>query len=106
MRVGSGRIRPEVLVALTRTTEMKKQVRAVANEIRREARALAPVATGNLRRNIVVDNVLDDEGRVVYRVGWSPKAWYGLLVELGTEDTPARPHLRPAADKVNRALGR
>src|SRR6266508_3487426 len=95
-----GRIRPEVIVALTRTSEVKKQVRAVANEIRKEARALAPVKTGNLRRNITVDNVLDEEGRVVYRVGWRPEAWYGSLVELGTEDTPARPHLRPAADKV------
>lgn len=106
MRVSGRLIRPEVLVALTRTTEVKKQVRAVANEIRDDARRRAPVKTGNLRRNIFVDNVLDEKGRVIYRVGWRPKAWYGRLVEFGTEDTPAQPHLRPAADRVRRALGK
>jgi HK97 gp10 family phage protein len=97
-----GRIREEVIVALTRTTEVKAQTRKVANEIRKGARANArPFRdTGNLERNIAVTNVLDDQGRVEYRVGWTPAAWYGSMVELGTEDTPPRPHLRPAAERV------
>jgi HK97 gp10 family phage protein len=99
-----GRVSPEVLVALTRTKEVKRQVRSVANEIRDEARRLAPVDTGNLRRNIKVTNVLDDQGRVVFVVGWASQAWYGSLVEFGTEDTAARPHLRPAADKIRRQV--
>lgn len=106
MRMSSKPLSPEILIALTRTKEVKQQVRAVANQIRKEARRRAPRRTGNLRRNITVVNVLDDEGRVEYRVGWAPAAWYGSLVEFGTEDTPARPHLRPAADEINRQLGR
>jgi HK97 gp10 family phage protein len=95
-----GRFRPEVLAAVSQAPSVKKQVRAVAAEIRNEARRLAPKDTGNLRRNIAVENVYDrDTGMVEYHVGWKQQGWYGSLVELGTEDTPARPHLRPAADK-------
>lgn len=95
-------VRPEVITALTRVPEVKKQVRAVAAAIRDDARAHAPRDTGALRRSIKVDNVLDDRGRVVFRVGWDKRvAYYGPLVEGGTEDTPARPHLRPAAQKYD-----
>lgn len=94
-------VRPEVIVALTRTVEVKRQVRAVANVIRDDARDHAPRRTGKLRRSIRVDNVLDDQGAVVYRVGWDKRiAFYGPMVELGTERSRARPHLRPAADGV------
>jgi HK97 gp10 family phage protein len=94
-------IRPEVITALSRTPEIKRQVRAVAAAIRNDAKRRAPRDTGALRRSIRVDNVLDERGNVVYRVGWDKRiAHYGGLVELGTEDTPARPHLRPAADAV------
>ena len=99
MRIGQ--FRPEVLAAVSQAPSVKKQVRAVAAEIRKEARRLAPKDTGNLRKNIAVENVYDREtGLVEYHVGWTKLGWYGALVELGTEDTPARPHLRPAADKV------
>jgi HK97 gp10 family phage protein len=104
MRMSRTPLSREILIALTRTKEVKAQVRAVANEIRKEARRNAPRRTGNLARNIVVTNELDEEGRVEYRVGWAPAAWYGSLVEFGTEDIAARPHLRPAADRVNREL--
>lgn len=96
--------RPEVLAAVTRAPSVKRQVRAVANEIRKEARRRAPKDTGDLRRGIRVDNVLDERGQVVFRVGWDKRiAFYGPLVELGTEDTPAQPHLRPAADQISRS---
>ena len=105
MRVGPQRISPQVLAALSRVPEVKKQVRRVAAEIRTEARLLAPVDTGQLRRNIAVDNVLDANGSVEFRVGWTPGAVYGPTVEFGTEDTTAKPHLRPAALKVKRSGG-
>jgi HK97 gp10 family phage protein len=101
-----GRIDPRVVAALTRVPSVKKQMRTVANEVRKDARRLAPRDTGNLRRGIAVDNVLDDKGQVEFRVGWTNRAWYGSLVELGTEDTPPRPHLRPAAIKVGGRTGR
>ena len=101
MRVGP--LRPEVIAAVTQAPSVKKQVRAVANEIRKIARQKAPKETGALRRGIQVENSYDREtGLVEYHVGWNKyTAWYGALVELGTEDTPARPHLRPAADEIN-----
>lgn len=106
MRVGG--LRPEVIVALTRVPEIKRQVRAVAAAIRDDARQRAPRDTGRLRRSIRVDNVLDREtGEVVYRVGWDKRlAYCGPLVELGTEDTRAQPHLLPAAEARGARRGR
>ena len=53
-----------------------------------------------MRRSIRVDNVLDPQtGEVIHRVGWDKRiAYYGPLVEGGTEDTRPRPHLLPAAE--------
>lgn len=101
MRVG--RLRDEVIAAVTQAPSVKKQVRAVAAEVRKLARQKAPKETGALRRSIQVENFYDREtGMVEYRVGWNKRiAHYGGLIELGTEDTPARPHLRPAADEIN-----
>lgn len=101
MRIGQ--FRPEVLAAVSQAPSVKKQVRAVAAEIRKIARQKAVKQTGVMAKGIQVENVYDSEtGLVEYHVGWSKKtAWYGPLVELGTEDTPARPHLRPAADEIN-----
>lgn len=101
MRIGQ--FRPEVLAAVSQAPSVKKQVRTVANEIRKRARQKAVKHTGAMAKGIRVVNVYDsDTGLVEYRVGWDKRtAWYGPLVELGTEDTPARPHLRPAADEVN-----
>lgn len=94
-------LRPEVITALTRTPEVKKQVRVVAAAIRTEARAHAPRKTGALARSLAVDNVLDADGRVVFRVGWvKRKAFYGPMQELGTEKTRAHPHLGPAAETI------
>jgi HK97 gp10 family phage protein len=101
MRIGQ--FRPEVLAAVSQAPSVKKQVRAVAAEIRKIARQKAVKQTGTMAKGIQVENVYDsDTGLVEYHVGWSKKtAWYGPLVELGTEDTPAKPHLRPAADEIN-----
>jgi HK97 gp10 family phage protein len=94
----SGPLRPEVLAAISQAPSVKKQVREVANAIRKEARRRAPKDSRNLSRGIAVENVYDQKTRMVeYHVGWSKRAWYGAMVELGTEDTPAQPHLRPAA---------
>lgn len=101
------RLSQRVIAALTQTPSVKKQMRVVANEIRREARALAPKDTGALRRGLSVTNVYDPgTGMVEFRVGWSGAGFYGGIVELGSEDTPARPHLRPAARKVGGVAGR
>lgn len=100
MLLRPGRIRPDVLAALTRVPEVAKQVRQGANAIRRDARKLAPKVTGNLRKSLSVERVYDKETRTVsYIVGWSPQGWYGWMVETGTEDVAPQPHLVPAAIK-------
>ncbi|WP_174526345.1 HK97-gp10 family putative phage morphogenesis protein [Micromonospora maritima] len=93
-------MRPEVLAAISQIPEVAKQVRQVANAIRRDARRLAPKETGTLRRNIQVERVYDRQARsVTFLVGWGPAAWYGWLVEAGGEDHDPKPHLVPAAVK-------
>lgn len=101
MRIGQ--FRPEVLAAVSQAPSVKKQVRAVANEIKKVARQKAPKKTGALKRSLKVENTYDPKtGLVEYRVGWDKRvAFYGPLVELGTENEPPRPHLRPAADEIN-----
>ena len=100
MDLDNKRIRPEVLAALSQVPEVSKQVRQVANAIRRDARQLAPRRTGTLKRNIAVERVFDEKTRSVsFIVGWAPKAFYGWLVEAGSEDTVPHPHLVPAAIK-------
>jgi HK97 gp10 family phage protein len=102
VRVGNRRISKNALAALTQVPEVKKQVQAKARRIRDEARQLAPIQTGALRRSITVVNHYDPATKTVeYRVGWNPAiAFYGPMIEFGTEDTAAQPHLRPAALKV------
>ena len=91
--------RDVLLAAVSQQPQAKKQLRAVANAVRKDARRLAPRKTGDLRRSITVVNHYDPETKTVeYRIGWNPSiAFYGWMVEAGTEDTPAQPHLRPAA---------
>lgn len=93
-------LRKELLAALSQVPEVARQTKDLANAIRRDARALARRKTGNLARNIQVERVYDREtGSVSYIVGWGPKAWYGWIVEAGTQDTAPAPHLVPAAVK-------
>lgn len=98
-----GRVRPEVIAALTQTPAVKKQVRKVAGAVRKEARRLAPKDTKVLAKNITVENVLDPAtGQVEFHVGWSGSGWYGGQVEFGNEHQPPQPHLVPAALAVKR----
>jgi HK97 gp10 family phage protein len=93
-----------LLRALSRTPEVKTAVRKRAEAIAADARRLAPVQSGRLREAITVEDA-SEGGDVKYRVGWDTDvAFYGWMVEAGTIDTPAQPHLRPAAAK-NRGRG-
>lgn len=91
---------PRALRELANSAPVQDACRQLAVDIRNDARRLAPKRTGNLRRHIVVEEYTDlDTGVDGYAVGWDDKGWYGWLVENGTEDTPAQPHLVPAAIK-------
>lgn len=100
MRVGP--IDQREIDALARSAGMRRHLQDVADRVVEEARHLAPVESGRLRRGIDTEDASDRDLEI--RIGWRrDTAPYGGLVELGTEDTPARPHLVPAARKVQDA---
>jgi HK97 gp10 family phage protein len=83
---------------IANSDEVQADLRKLARDIQRDAKRLAPVKTGRLRRGIVVEEITDlATGLEGFAVGWNDKAFYGQFVELGTEKTAARPHLVPAA---------
>lgn len=89
---------PAALREIANSDEMQEEAYALAKDVQRDAKRLAPVRTGRLRRGIVIEEVTDlRTGIEGFAIGWSDKAFYGWLEENGTEDTPARPHLVPAA---------
>lgn len=100
-----GRFDQRVIAALSQVPEIKRQVRDVGRLIQRDAKSLAPVRTGRLRRSIRVQNVYDPaRGLVTFHVGWDrATAWYGGMVESGTYRARSRPHLGPAADRYTRS---
>ena len=82
---------PEVLRALIEAGE----------QIAEEARMLAPVRTGNLKKSIKAELVADPVTGYEARVGFTKAAYYGTFVELGTEEHPPQPFLRPAAEQYD-----
>lgn len=91
---------PRALREIANSPEVQAVARQLAKDIQRDARRLAPKRSGNLRRNIKVEEITDLEtGIEGFAVGWDDRGWYGPMVENGTEDTQPRPHLIPAAIK-------
>jgi HK97 gp10 family phage protein len=91
---------PDALRELANSQQAQDACRELATDIRDDARRLAPVRTGNLRRHIVIEEYTDlKTGVEGFAVGWDDKAFYGQMVEQGTEHTTARPHLVPSAIK-------
>jgi HK97 gp10 family phage protein len=100
MKVDNRPSDPRALRDIANSPEVQAVARQLAEDIKKDARRLAPKRTGNLRRHIVVEEYTDlDTGIEGYAVGWDDKGWYGWLVENGTEDSAPRPHLLPAAIK-------
>lgn len=69
------------------------------DEIVAEMRRLAPKDTGEGAESIHAE--LDDSGDF-YRVSWDEAHFYMYFSEVGTGDEPARPFMRPVADRYNR----
>lgn len=72
-------------------------VRKAAFDIEAQAKARAPVDTGNLRNSINANG-----GGLDYRVD-SPAA-YSIYQEFGTRHQPGTPYMIPAAEHVKPAL--
>lgn len=91
-------------------------LRAGAGVIRREAKRLAPVASGLLKKEIRIfrPGKRSDTKRVKglntgsnLLIGTSGRAPHGHLVEFGTHEMAAQPFLRPALDhQAGHALAR
>jgi len=70
---------------------------ASANLLQEETKKIAPVSTGNLRGNINVSDVEDDEISVY--VDQQGSAYYGHFLEYGTSKMRAQPFMYPAFHK-------
>lgn len=91
----------DVTVADARLAALPAELRAkagdavwkTASDIEADAKAAAPVRTGNLRNSIQAQRTGPLEALV------SVGADYGIFVELGTVRRPATPYLGPAAER-------
>lgn len=72
-----------------------------AERISQSAKDRVPVHTGRLRNAIHVDRRGHGEYRVV---AGDHEAFYGHLVEFGTNRAPAQPFLVPAAEENRRSV--
>lgn len=72
----------------------KQAIAKTAYDIEADAKAKAPVDTGNLRNSIGTD--ITDGG---YAAEIGPSASYGAYVEMGTRHMAAQPYLGPAFDR-------
>lgn len=105
MRTDNRPTNQRVLRDIANSSQVQGDARKLAKAIQRDARRMAPKKTGNLSRNIVIEEITDlDTGIEGFAVGWNDKAFYGQMVEDGTEDQPPQPHLVPAAIR-NGAVG-
>lgn len=100
MKVDSRPSNPRALRDIANSPDVQRVAREQAKAIQRDARRLAPRRSGNLARNIVVEEYTDLETGVEgYAVGWNGNAFYGPWVEEGSEGRRPQPHLVPAAIK-------
>ena len=91
--------RTAMTLASTRVgAKAARATRKAAAGITRDAKALAPVDTGNLRSSIGM-KVTGDGRAGAMRAEIGPTAHYGIFVELGTSRMAAQPYLRPATDR-------
>jgi HK97 gp10 family phage protein len=70
-------------------------IREAAQTVERAAKQRVPVASGQLRDAIHVEQ--GDGG--TYVIAGDQEAFYGHMVEFGTTRTPARPFLIPALEE-------
>lgn len=89
------------LVSTTTLPKVRAAVRKTLFDIEQDAKATAPVDTGNLRNSISTEVEYGGMGGEV-----GPTAEYGIYVELGTSRMGAQPYLGPAFDRRAPQLSR
>lgn len=70
-------------------------VKETAQAVETDAKARAPVKTGNLRDNIKADTAMTDAELRALVVAW---AYYSVFIELGRRGAAAQPFLLPALE--------
>ena len=84
-------------------TTLRTALRNAASPVRKEARALVPVGTGDLKGAIRAKVTVTKAGDGYADVGFDRDEFHGLFVELGTSQQRARPFLRPALEEGYRS---
>lgn len=77
---------------------LRKGMRQGANVVRDEARAKAPIDSGNLKRRIRTRERSEEAGNMRFDIEVPRSAFYGRFLEYGTSKMAAKPFLRPAAE--------
>ncbi len=95
------KINRRAIERLARSGEIKEGLQILGGEAEREAKRLAPVDTGNLRRSITHDVGQDQKG---WFMRYGTNVFYGIYQELGTRYHPAQPFLRPVLSHLKRFL--
>lgn len=88
-----------------RNPVLKDAIVKAAKPVREDAAQRAPRGpTGKLQDEMTLGVMEGTPERAAVRIGPSPDAWYGELVEKGTKKMAAQPFLRPALDKNRRKI--
>jgi HK97 gp10 family phage protein len=87
--------------SLAFSNEIRDGLVVLGQEAEREAKALAPVDTGNLRRSIYSDVRRDRKG---WYMQYGTNVYYGIYQELGTRFHPPHPFLRPVLSVLRKML--
>ena len=84
-------------------TTLRTALRNAAKPVRKEARVLVAVESGDLKGAIAAKVTVTKAGDGYADVGFDRAQWHGLYVELGTSQRSARPFLRPALEEGYRS---
>lgn len=77
---------------------VKTAARKAANLVRDEMELRAPMDTGALAMNLKTRVRQTGPEQIVAEVGPSKNEFYGMFIEFGTRNIPARPFMGPALD--------
>lgn len=105
---GTARLRKQLdrLEKSTRGDVLAGIVVGAGEAVRVVAGQKAPVRTGTLSKNMVIELLEKKPYRASAGVGPHKDAWYGLFQEYGTVNHAAQPFLRPAYDEQKRNVQR
>lgn len=97
--MGQIRLDPAAIAKWAGSTDAKRILAALGEQVANDAKANAPRESGAGAESIHHEIGEDAEGAYV-RVSWDSDHFYMFFHEVGTSRMPARPFLRPAVTKL------